>query len=92
MSKERELVFRITTEGTMQCLWHPELDRGEIDVRSLGPVTLTRASHIEPVNETGEWEVTLTDGRTLGRFPSHAAAVGAEVQFLQAELKQRRWS
>ena len=37
----------------------------DIDLRSLGTPTITRASHVEP-DESGQWFAEMIDGPTLG--------------------------
>ena len=53
----------------------------EIDLRSLGTPTITRASHVEP-DETGQWFAQIIDGPVLGPFSKRSEALAAEVDWL----------
>ncbi len=57
----------------------------QLDVRSIGSVSITRASHVEP-NHAGQWTADLSpvDGpTTLGPFDKRSEALAAEVAWLQ---------
>ena len=57
-----------------------------IDLAALGPLSIRRASHVEPL-EDGRWLADLTpiDGQTiLGPFVRRSEALAAEVQWLDA--------
>lgn len=54
----------------------------EIELRSLGVVAITRASHVEPT-ETGEWLAEIIDGPKLGPFMNRSSALAAEVDWLR---------
>ena len=53
----------------------------DIDLRSLGTTTITRASHVEP-DETGAWFAKMVDGPTLGPFLKRSEALAAEIDWL----------
>ena len=53
----------------------------DIDLRSLGIPTITRASHVEP-DDSGQWFAAMVDGPTLGPFLKRSDALSAEVAWL----------
>ena len=53
----------------------------DIDLRTLGTPTITRASHVEP-DETGQWFAEMVDGPTLGPFLKRSDALAAEIAWL----------
>jgi hypothetical protein len=57
----------------------------EIDLDSLGPVVVTRASHVEP-DERGGWLADLSPvaGPVLGPFRRRSEALAAEIAWLEA--------
>jgi hypothetical protein len=82
-------VYLIDEDGTMEALWWPELDLGELDLSLLGASpTVERASSVEPNPVTGRWDVTLADGTFLGSFESRMEAVWYEVQILNERLSR----
>jgi len=56
-----------------------------IDLASLGPLTIRRASHVEP-DASGRWHADLRPvlGPVLGPFIRRSEALAAEVAWLQA--------
>lgn len=66
----------IEPDGTVTTLYDERLD-----LSSLGELTLTRASHVDPDHE-GQWWARLIEGPTLGPFPNRSAALAAEVDWL----------
>lgn len=55
-----------------------------LDWRTLGRLTITRASHVEPRND-GTWEADLApcDGPCLGPYPTRSVALNAERTWLE---------
>ena len=55
-----------------------------VDLHRLGPLTITRGSHVEP-NDRGEWFADLApvDGPKLGPFSNRSDALTAEAKWLQ---------
>lgn len=53
----------------------------EIDLRSLGTPTITRASHVES-DAIGQWFAEIVDGPTLGPFLKRSEALAAEIDWL----------
>ncbi len=70
----------IAPSGLVRCIYGEELDLAE-----LGPLSIQRASHVEP-NGTGHWLADLSpvNGPTLGPFASRSAALAAESAWLEA--------
>ena len=58
-----------------------------IDLGALGPLTIRRASHVEP-DVTGQWWADLApvQGPRLGPFGRRSAALAAEIEWLDAHL------
>lgn len=56
-----------------------------IDLASLGPLTIRRASHVEP-DAAGRWNADLRPilGPVLGPFARRSEALAAEVAWLEA--------
>ncbi|MEX2170068.1 MAG: hypothetical protein WD851_12225 [Pirellulales bacterium] len=55
-----------------------------LDLSSLGPVSIRRASHVEPT-AAGEWHADLSPvgGPVLGPFAKRSAALTAEQAWLE---------
>ena len=73
-----ELVVNPT--GEVRCVYDET-----IDLHQLGPLTIERASHVEPEPD-GHWWADLTpvNGPRLGPFMQRTAALQAEQQWLAA--------
>ena len=58
-----------------------------LDLRSLGQVSIRRASNVEP-DEEGQWwaDLSVSGGGVLGPFPKRSQALAAEVAWLEANL------
>ena len=69
----------IDAVGTTRCLYSEE-----IDLSSLGGVTILRASHVEP-DEDGQWFADLSpvNGPLLGPFGRRTQALEAETRWLE---------
>jgi hypothetical protein len=61
-----------------------------IDLRSLGSLTLTRASHVEPDSD-GNWLADLSPvgGPVLGPFAQRSSALSAELVWLEEHWLNR---
>ncbi len=69
----------VDLRGTVRCLY------GEtIDLSMLGPVAITRASHVEP-DAQGRWFADLAPvgGGVLGPFSRRSEALAAEQNWLE---------
>jgi hypothetical protein len=69
----------IMSTGQVRCLYCEELDLG-----SLGSLTIRRASHVEPTQQ-GEWTADLSPlgGPTLGPFARRSEAITAETEWIE---------
>ena len=76
MSSEMELV--VDAGGDVRCVYGEELD-----LRELGKLQITRASHVEP-DRDGFWWAYMgpVDGPVLGPYGSRSEALGAERGWL----------
>ncbi len=52
-----------------------------LDLALLGPLTITRASRIEP-DPQGQWWAEIVEGPPLGPFRQRSQALAAEIQWL----------
>ncbi|MHC2068151.1 hypothetical protein ACYFX5_11800 [Bremerella sp. T1] len=68
----------IETNGAIRCVYDEALPLG-----SLGRLTITRGSHVEPT-QAGQWTADLSpvNGPLLGPFDSRTAALAAEYRWL----------
>jgi len=69
----------IDPHGSVRCLYGEAIDLG-----SLGALTISRASHVEP-NESGAWwaELLPIGGPRLGPFARRSDALAAEQCWLE---------
>jgi hypothetical protein len=72
----------IAPNGRVRCLYSEDLDLG-----SLGCLTIRRASHVEPI-DNGCWTADLSPigGPTLGPFAQRSQALAAEVGWIEGHL------
>jgi hypothetical protein len=78
MSGTIELV--INADGSVRCVYVEDLD-----LTALGPLSITRASHVEP-DSCGQWLADLSPvgGPILGPFSKRSQALNAEQDWLNA--------
>jgi len=69
----------IQPDGTLQAIYDEQLD-----LRSLGRVSIRRGSHVEP-DAAGQWTADLSpvQGPCLGPFSTRSAALLAEREWLE---------
>ena len=69
----------ITPEGAVRCLYGEELE-----LRSLGQLSIARGSHVEPTSD-GQWTADLSpaNGPLLGPFAQRSQALEAERVWLE---------
>jgi len=84
MSEPTEMQLVVDAAGNVQCIYDEELD-----LRKLGKLQITRASHVEP-DADGYWWADMgpVDGPVLGPYGSRSAALVAERQWLTHTLKR----
>jgi hypothetical protein len=79
MTAEMELI--VAADGVARCIYGEELD-----LRKLGKLQITRASHVEPDAEGCWWaDMGPVGGPMLGPFTSRSEALAAERGWLNAE-------
>ena len=77
MSDEMELV--VGADGGVTCIYDETLD-----LRALGKLRITRASHVEPDKEGNWWaDMGPSGGPVLGPFRSRSEALAAERGWLR---------
>ena len=77
MTSEMELVVGV--DGMARCIYGEELD-----LREIGKLQITRASHVEPDRDGFWWaDMGPVDGPVLGPFKNRTEALGAERGWLQ---------
>ena len=80
MTTEMELV--VGFDGGVRCIYDEALD-----LRDLGKLQITRASHVEPDDEGYWWaDMGPVYGPILGPFRSRTEALGAERKWLASRL------
>ena len=78
MTTEMELVVGV--DGVARCIYD-----GALDLRELGKLQITRASHVEPDRDGCWWaDMGPVDGPVLGPFRNRTEALGAERRWLLA--------
>jgi hypothetical protein len=80
MTSEMELV--VGADGMARCIYDEALD-----LREIGKLQITRASHVEPDTEGYWWaDMGPSGGPVLGPFRSRSEALGAERGWLLARV------
>ena len=76
------MMLVVNPQGGVRCLYDEA-----IDLASLGPLSIRRASYVEP-DEHGQWWADLAPvaGPKLGPFALRSAALDAERQWLEDYL------
>ena len=76
MTNEMELV--VDAGGSVRCIYDEALD-----LREIGKLQISRASHVEPDAEGYWWaDMGPSGGPVLGPFRSRSEALGAEREWL----------
>jgi hypothetical protein len=76
MTTEMELVLGV--DGVARCIYDEALD-----LREIGKLQITRASHVEPDRDGFWWaDMGPVDGPVLGPYGSRTEALGAERGWL----------
>ena len=83
MSEPTEMELVVNAAGNVRCIYDEELD-----LRKLGKLQITRASHVEP-DADGFWWADMgpVDGPVLGPYSSRSAALAAERQWLLGDQR-----
>ena len=78
MSEPTEMELVIDAGGSIRCIYGEELD-----LRALGKLQITRASHVEPDRDGFWWaDMGPSGGPVLGPYGSRSEALGAERGWL----------
>ena len=82
LSKATPLTLVVGPSGTTQTLYDERLD-----LSALGPLTIERASHVEPTPD-GRWTADLcpVSGPVLGPFRLRSESLAAEVAWIQTHV------
>ena len=80
MTEPTEMELVVDVGGGVKCIYDETLD-----LRELGRLTITRASHVEPDTE-GNWSADMgpSGGPVLGTYGSRSEALAAERGWLAA--------
>jgi hypothetical protein len=78
MSETTEMELVVGVDGGVRCIYDETLD-----LRELGRLSITRASHVEP-DSAGNWwaDMGLSGGPVLGPFKTRGEALAAERGWL----------
>ena len=80
MTSEMELV--VGCDGGVKCIYDEALD-----LREIGKLQITRASHVEPDAEGYWWaDMGPSGGPVLGTYGTRGEALGAEKEFLSPRV------
>jgi hypothetical protein len=72
----------VNAGGSVRCIY----DEG-IDLREIGRLTITRASHVEPDRDGFWWaDMGPVDGPMLGPYGSRSEALQAEREWLAVRM------
>lgn len=77
----------IRPDGSAQCIYDEKLA-----LERLGAIDIKRASHVEPdPRSPGKWYADLSPvgGPKVTGFSSRAEALAYEIEWLEAQMKQR---
>ena len=79
MSEPTEMELVVGADGGVKCIYDETLD-----LRALGKLQITRASHVEPDSD-GNWFADMgpSSGPVLGPFRSRTEAIQAERWWLR---------
>ena len=82
MTNEMELVVGV--DGMARCIYDEA-----VELREIGKLQITRASHVEPDAEGFWWaDMGPVDGPVLGPYGSRSEALGAERGWLAVRLSR----
>ena len=80
MSEPTEMALGVDEDGGVRCIYDEALD-----LRALGKLQITRASHVEPDRDGNWWaDMGPVGGPVLGPYGSRSEALEAEREWLIA--------
>ena len=78
MTKATEMELVVAVDGGVRCVYDEALD-----LRALGKLQITRASHVEPDSDGNWWaDMGPSGGPVLGPYVSRSEALAAERGWL----------
>ena len=78
MNEPDKMELVVAVDGVTRCIYDEALD-----LREIGTLQITRASHVEPDAEDNWWaDMGPSDGPMLGPFRGRSEALGAERGWL----------
>ena len=78
MNEPVEMELVVGADGGVRCIYDESLD-----LRALGKLQITRASHVEPDLDGNWWaDMGRSGGRVLGPFGTRGEALQAEREWL----------
>ena len=78
MNEPTEMELVVDADGGVRCIYDESLD-----LRALGKLQITRASHVEPDLDGNWWaDMGPVEGPVLGPFGSRSEALEAEKRWL----------
>ena len=84
MNEPSPMDLFVDSAGDIRCIYGEELD-----LRELGQLTITRASHVEPDRDGFWWaDMGPVGGPVLGPFKNRTEALGAERGWLLESRKR----
>jgi hypothetical protein len=85
MSEPTEMELVVGVDGSVRCIYDEELD-----LRALGKLQITRASHVEP-DPDGNWFADMgpVEGPVLGPYATRGEAIQAERGWLVGTCDMR---
>lgn len=79
---EETVVFNIDEEGRISFIWNDEFQ----DLRSLGDMSIRRVSHVEPVGDKFQADLSPVNGPTFGPYDTRGEALAAEIKWLNDNI------
>ena len=82
------MIVIVDPQGAIRCLYSEA-----VDLASLGPLSIRRASHVEPDAEGNWWaDLAPMHGPKLGPYQTRSAALDAERIWLESFLSHTKQS
>lgn len=83
----KEIILSVDPSGDLSFIYTDDIDNCALRQELGGELSIRRASHVEPVGHLWDADMTPVGGpSSLGPYNSRAAALAAEVQWLQENV------